>query len=414
MPSRFKLSKQSYARFLITLLMGFSSGLPLLLTRSTLKAWLTEGGIDIKAVGFFSLVALPYGFKFAWSPIVDWLRPFKMGRRRGWLLIAQCGIAGGLAALAACTPGVNSIWLIACAAVWTAFWSATQDVVVDAYRRESFADEDLGLASSIYVTAYRVALLVAGGGALYMASVFSWRESYLAMAAAMAMAMAVTWFAPEPSLASAAPPRTLRESTIGPLREFFARDGAWTILAFVVLYKLGEQMASDMLNPFFLKIGFSKPEIAAVAKFYGFWAAIAGGLAGGWAIRRMNVLAALLAFGILQSAALALFSWLAAVGPNTIYLAVAVGAENFSSGMATAGYMTFMATQTDRRFTATQYALLSSVTGVIGPIAGAATGVMAERLGWSGFFVACIFATAPGLALLWPLRRLSRRSEAIA
>lgn len=395
------------SRFAFAALMGFSSGLPLLLTRSTLRTWLVDGGVDIKAVGFFALVTLPYAFKFVWAPAVDRWELFGLGRRRGWILASQAGLALGLLALALIEPSPSTLALTAAAALWTAVFGATQDVALDAYRRESFPDLELGLASSVFVTGYRVALLAAGGGALYLADVLGWRESYLCMAGLVGCGTAISLIAPEPP-ATAPPPRTLKESVVGPLAEFFKRDGAILILLFVLLYKIGEQMASDMFNPFFRIVGFSKTEIAAVAKVYGFWATILGGFAGGWALKRLGAIQALFVFGCLQSLALLLFSGLASAGPNTIYLAVAVGCENFASGMATAAYLAFMATQTNRRFTATQYALLSSLLGAAGAIAGSATGVLADALGWRGFFVACVACTVPGLALLLPLRRLAK------
>jgi PAT family beta-lactamase induction signal transducer AmpG len=248
--------------------MGFSSGLPLVLTRSTLKAWLTEGRVDLKTVGFFTLVAFPYSFKFIWAPAVDRWAPLGLGRRRGWLIVSQLGIIAGLVALALSEPGPDTLGLVALAAAWTAFFGATQDVVIDAYRRETFPDEELGLASSLFVSSYRVALLAAGGGALYLADVFSWRDSYFVMAGLMAASIAVTLVAPEPQV-EAAPPKSLRESAIGPLTDFFKRSGAPTILAFILLYKVGEQMASEMFNPFFIQIGFTKTEIAEVSMAFG-------------------------------------------------------------------------------------------------------------------------------------------------
>lgn len=406
------------ARFWLALLMGFSAGLPLLLTRSTLKTWLTVGRVDLKTVGFFSLVAFPYSFKFVWSPAMDRWDPLGLGRRRSWLLLSQAGIALGLVAIGSLRPGPDTLPLVAIAAVWTAFCGASQDIVVDAYRRETFRDEELGLASANYVLGYRVALLAAGAGALYLADVSSWTLAYFAMAGLMACGFAVTALAPEPT-SVAPPPKTFAEAVSGPLLEFFKRPSAPLILAFVLAYKIGEQMASDMLNPFFVKIGFELKEIAAIAKVFGFYATVAGGIVGGWIVARVSILRALALFGVLQSAALGLFALLAQAGPNRELMALAVASENFTSGMATSAYMAFIASQTNRRFTATQYALLSSLIGVAAMTTGPIGGALAESLGWSAFFVACMAATAPGLALLYPLRKLlnepdetSSRSEA--
>ena len=393
-------------RFALSLLMGFSAGLPLLLTRSTLKTWLTVEKIDLKVVGFFSLVILPYSYKFLWAPAMDRWDPLGLGRRRSWLLISQLGLVAGLLALAFIQPGPDTLAWVAIAAVWTALCGASQDIVVDAYRRETFRDEELGLASANYVLGYRVALLAAGAGALYIADYRSWHEAYVAMAALMACGIGVTFFAKEPAIDSPAP-KTFQDAVVAPLTEFFKRKEAFLILAFVLFYKIGEQMASDMLNPFLVKIGFQLKEIASVAKVFGFWATIGGGIAGGWLIMKMPLTRALFIFGILQSAALLLFAVLAEAGPRSDLLALAVAAENFTSGMATSAYMAFMASQTNRRFTATQYALLSSLLGVASMFAGATTGVLAVNVGWTAFFIICVACTIPGLALIYPLKRLA-------
>jgi PAT family beta-lactamase induction signal transducer AmpG len=391
-------------RLLIVLLMGFSSGLPLLLARSTLKAWLTEEGLDLKTIGFFSLVVLPYAWKFLWSPVMDRYSPLRLGRRRSWLLITQSGLILSLVAISFLSPKTD-LALLAIAAFAVAFFSASQDIVIDAYRREILPDEELALGSSLYVTGYRLALLVAGAGALFTADHIPWPQVYLLMAGFMLIGLITTIFSPEPEV-DAAPPRTLRESVVGPLREFFRREGAWMILAFVVLYKIGESMASDMFNTFFLKTGFSKTEIAAVAKAFGIWAAIAGGLTGGALVVRLKYYRSLWLFGILQAVGLLLFSVLAQIGTNVTMLGIAVGVENFTSGMATAAFLAFMASQANKRFTATQYALLSSLSGVPGAIFGATTGILAEQLGWTMYFIACALFTIPGLLLLLFMKKL--------
>lgn len=388
---------------MIVLLMGFSSGLPLLLVGGTLKAWMTEAGIDIKTIGFFALVSLPYTWKFVWSPIMDRYTP-PLGRRRGWLVISQIGLAIALVMLSRVQPAENTALLAFCAFL-VAFFSASQDIVVDAYRREILPDEELGLGSSIAVLGYRLGVLVAGAGALYFAEVVPWSKVYLVMAGCMAVGIVTTLLSPEPKV-EAPPPRTLQESVVGPLREFFQRNGAWTILAFVLFYKIGDSMASDMFNTFFLLKGYSKSEIASVAKLFGLWATIGGGLVGGALIVRLKLYRSLWIFGVMQALSTLSFTALAMAGTNIAALAVAVAAENFTSGMATAAYVAFMATQSNKRFTATQYALLTSLMGVPRAIFGATTGVLAETLGWELFFAACAAFAIPGLLLLFRLKTL--------
>jgi PAT family beta-lactamase induction signal transducer AmpG len=254
------------------------------------------------------------------------------------------------------------------------------------------------------VIGYRAALLVTGAGALIIADHLSWRETYWIMAAMMLVGIITTLFAPEPVI-EAPPPRTLRESVVEPFKEFFKRDGAIQILAFVLLYKIGEQMASEMYTTFLLIIGFTKTEIGTVAKLIAVWAMIAGGVVGGTLIIRLNMYRSLWIFGILQSIAILLFSVLAKIGHNVPFLAAAMGIESFASGMATTAYMAFMAMQTQRRFSATQYALLASLIGVPRTICAASTGILAEMLGWPGFFVACTIFTIPGLLMLLTMKK---------
>jgi PAT family beta-lactamase induction signal transducer AmpG len=385
--------------------MGFSSGLPLLLVGGTLKGWLAEKGIDLKTIGFFSVVGMPYAWKFVWSPLMDRFVP-PLGRRRGWLAFSQLGVMASLILLSFVDPQKN-ISLMAVCALLVAFFSASQDIVVDAYRREILPDEELGLGSSLYVFGYRLAMLASNAGAFILADHISWTATYWIMAAFMFVGLATTYFAPEPDV-EAPPPRSLKESVIGPLLEFFRRDSAWLILAFVVLYKIGESMASDMFNPLYIQLGFTKTQIGGIAKGVGFWALIVGGIAGGTLIVRFGIYHCLWAFGILQSLGLLLFSVLSEAGQSLVWLGVSVGTENLFSGMATSAYVAFMASQTNKRFTATQYALLSSLMGVPRIFFGASTGILAEHLGWTMYFVACSVFTIPGLLLLIPLRRFLR------
>jgi PAT family beta-lactamase induction signal transducer AmpG len=387
------------ARMLVALLMGFASGLPLLLTGSVLQAWLKDGGVDLTSIGLFALVGLPYTLKFLWSPLFDRYTPPLLGRRRGWLMLAQFALAAALLLLSFAEPSADDLLLVSLAAMLVAFFSASQDIVVDAYRRESLADAELGLGSALYVNGYRVGMLLAGGGGLILADWASFPAMYRIMAGLMALCVVVTLAAPEPPLPEGRP-RTLADAVVLPFRDYFARDGAWIALAFILLYKLGDTMASAMTTPFYLDLGYSKTEIGAVVKWFGFWATIAGGTLGGVWILRIGIERALWLFGIGQMLSTLGFVALAGAGHNVPALAAVVALENFTAGLGTAAFVGFMGSLTDRRFTATQYALLSSLMGVPRVLASAPTGWFAELLGWPGFFALCALIALPGLALL--------------
>jgi len=391
-------------RMLTALLMGFSSGLPLLLaTGSVLQAWLKEAGVDLGTIGLFALVGLPYTLKFLWAPLLDRFAPISgMGRRRGWLLLIQITLIAAIAGLGLTDPE-QSLPLVTLAAFLAAFFSASQDIVIDAYRRESLADDEQGLGASFYVNGYRIGLLLASGGGLILADFIPFQAVYAIMAAAMIPGLMTTWLCSEPPVVAGAP-RTLREAVVEPFIEYFARQDALLILLFVLLYKVGEMMASQMTTPFYLDLGFTKTEIGAVVKLFGFWATVIGGLLGGLLMLRLGVYRALWLFGVLQAAGLSGFVILAQLGHNLPGLALAITSENLFSGMATTAYVAFMATLTHRKFTATQYALLSSLMGIPRVILNAPTGYLATALGWEGFFLFCMAATLPGLWLLTRFR----------
>lgn len=392
-------------RMLVALLMGFSSGLPLLLTGSVLQAWLKDGGVDLKQIGFFALIGLPYTLKFLWAPLFDrYVLP--LGRRRGWLLLMQLAVAAALLLLAAADPTPERLVLVAVAGFLVALFSASQDIVVDAYRRESLAEAELGLGSALYVNGYRVGMLLAGGGGLILADHLSFAAMYQIMALAMAACVLVTLCSPEPE-APENRPRTLRDAVVLPFLDYFTRDGAWLILAFILLYKVGDTMASAMTVPFYLELGYSKTEIGAVVKLFGFWATIAGGTLGGIWILRIGMHRALWWFGIGQLLSTLGFVVLSQLPPTEVALAAVVAVENFTAGLGTAAFVGFMAALTDRRFTATQYALLSSLMGVPRVLLAAPTGWMAQALGWPGFFLLCAAIALPGLLLLRWVTRLS-------
>ena len=392
-------------RMLIALLMGFASGLPLLLTGSVLQAWLKDGGIDLASIGLFALVGLPYTLKFLWAPLFD-RYALPLGRRRGWLITMQLALAAALAALSLAQPTPDHLLWVSAASLIVAFFSASQDIVVDAYRRESMSDDELGLGSALYVNGYRIGMLLAGGGGLIIADHTSFAFMYQLMATCMAVCVIVTFYASEPLLLKGSP-TTLREAFILPLRDYIERDGAWVALAFILLYKIGDTMASSMTTPFYLELGYSKTEIGAVVKLFGFWATIAGGTLGGLIIMRIGMTRALWLFGLGQMLSTLGFVVLAYCGHNNIALAAVIAIENFTGGLGTAAFVGFMGALTNRRFTATQYALLSSLMGVPRVLLSAPTGWLALSIGWPAFFVLCTLIAVPGLMLIRSVARLT-------
>lgn len=390
------------ARMLIAGIMGFYAGLPLLLTGSVLQAWMHESGIDLTTIGLFALVGLPYTLKFVWAPLLDRFTISRLGRRRSWLLIAQICLVTALVLLAHTNPGLNP-FIVACCALIIAFFSATQDAVIDAYRRESLADSEQGLASSFYVNGYRIGMLLASGGGLIIADHTGFSSMYLIMAGVMATAILITLIAPEPDPHTDTP-KTISEAVVRPFTEFIQRRHAILILLFIVLYKAGDTMASHMTMPFYLETGFTNTEIAAIVKLFGFWATIAGGLIGGVLILRIGIYAALWLFGILQAVSTAGFVLLVHLGHSMSALATVISFENISGGMGTAAFIAYMASQTDRRFSATQYALLSSLMGIPRVFIAIPTGWIAETVGWQQFFIICSLVAIPGLLVLMRLK----------
>jgi PAT family beta-lactamase induction signal transducer AmpG len=391
-------------RMLVVALMGFVSGLPLLLTGSVLQAWMKEAGVDLATIGLFALAGLPYTLKFVWAPLFDRYVPLALGRRRGWLLLVQLGLIGALVLLAESSPAASPLG-VAIAALLVTFFSASQDIVVDAYRREVLADDEQGLGAALAVNGYRLGMLLASGGGLILADHWAFPTVYLFMAGCMLVGVATTLLAAEPG-APAGHPRSLREAVVDPFVDYFQRPDAVVILLFILLYKIGDAMAAHMTTPFYLDVGFTKTEIGTVVKLFGFWATVLGGLAGGVLILRLGIVRALWGFGVLQALSTAAFVILAVAGPDLGALTAVIAFENLSSGLGTSAYVAFMATLTNRRFTATQYALLSSLMGIPRVLAAAPTGWLAAELGWTTFFVGCALAALPGL---WVLGWLQRR-----
>jgi PAT family beta-lactamase induction signal transducer AmpG len=385
-------------RMIVALLMGFACGLPLLLTSTLLQAWMKEEGVDLTMIGLMALVGLPYTLKFLWAPFFDRFIPSSLGRRRGWLLIAQTGLALSIAGLGFTDPSRHPAALV-CAALLVTFFSASQDIVVDAYRREDLSDEELGLGSSLYINGYRVGMLLASGGGLILADHLSFTLVYLIMACCLLPGIITTLLTTEP-VTREGTPKTLREAVTEPLVEYFSRENAVLILAFILLYKIGDTMASAITTPFYLDIGFSKTEIGTIVKIFGFWATVAGSLIGGVLMLRTGINRSLWIFGFLQAVSTAGFVLLARIGHSVPLLSGVIAFENLTGGMGTAAYAAFMASITNKKFTATQYALLSSLMGVPRVLASAPTGFMAKHMGWENFFVFCVFIAIPGMLLL--------------
>lgn len=394
---------------LVAFLMGLNCGMPLLLTSTVLQAWMTEQGVNLSVIGVFSLVGLPYTLKFVWAPIFDRYIPPFLGRRRGWLLIVQLILILTVASLGLTDPG-QTPWLVALAACFVTFFSASQDIVVDAYRREDLRDNQLGLGSSLYVNGYRIGMLLSGSGGLILADHFTFGQVYLLMAASLLVGVVTTLLCKEPPLTGRRP-RTLREAVVEPFVEYFSRDHALVLLLFILLYKIGDQMASTLTTPFYLALGFSKTQIGVVAKLFGFWSTVIGGLLGGIIMLRIGIIRSLWIFGILQTVGILSFSVLAVIGYTVPGLIIAIVLEQLTSGMGTCAYVAYMASLTNKRFTAAQYALLSSCMGVPRVIIAAPAGWIAELVDWPLFFLGCTLAAIPGLLLLPLVARQYRQEE---
>jgi PAT family beta-lactamase induction signal transducer AmpG len=401
---------------MLILPLGIASGLPLLLTFSTLSAWLAGVGVSRSAIGAFALVGTPYAFKFLWSPLIDRLPPpLPIGRRRGWGVSIQIGLIAAIVGLGLCNPKHN-LKVVGMLALLVAFLSASQDIVIDAYRVEILAEEQQGPGAGMIQTGYRIGMLIAGAGALIIAGSLGWFAAYATMAALLGVAMLVFLFAPEPALQLETETNShrgrdafeqwLATAVIGPFADFMRRPLWVVILIFVLGYKLGEAMAGVMAMPLYISLGFSLDEIAAVSKLFGFFATIVGALMGGLVTTRLGVVRALILCGLLQSAG-NLFYVLQAIGGHRLdYLALCVAAENLTGAMAGSALVAYLSDLCSPDFTATQYALLSSLAAVGRTIFASSGGVLADSLGWVRFFLLTTVVTIPALLLLiWIARR---------
>lgn len=389
--------------------LGFASGLPLALTSGTLQAWLTVAGVDIRAIGMFSLVGLPYTVKFLWAPLMDRFTPPWLGRRRGWIVTAQAASIAGLAALAVSGPEaaggpVEALWLVGALAALVAFFSASQDIAFDAYRADLLRPAERGPGAAVSVTGYRLAMLVSGALALILAQRIGWRETYLLMAVLMAAGLAATLLSPEPEQPPA-PPRTLAEAVWGPLQEFFSRRAAAWLLLLIVLYKLGDAFAGSLTTAFLIRgMGFTPTEVGVVNKGMGLAATIVGALVGGGLTAQWGLFRSLLCFGVLQAVSNLAFMALAWTGKSYAVMVAAVAFENLSGGMGTATFVALLMALCDHRYTATQFAALSALAALGRVFVGPPSGYLVEAVGWVRFFFVTFLAALPGLWLVWRQR----------
>ena len=394
-------------RMLICVFTGFASGLPLFLLFNLVPAWLRSEQVDLKTIGLFALIQFPYTWKFVWSPFLDRYVLPVLGRRRGWMLLSQVGLLLVIAMLGGFSPQTEmSSIVLFCTLL--AFLSATQDIAVDAYRRELLSDSELGLGNAIHVNAYRIAGLVPGSLSLILADHLPWSMVFIITALFMLPGMAMTLMVSEPHRAS--PPRTLREAVVEPFHEFITRQGwksALLILAFLLFYKLGDSMCTALATPFYLDMGFSKSDIGLIAKNAGLWPSIIGGMIGGLWMLKIGINRALWLFGVVQIVSIFGFAWLASVGHHAeitaierAQLALVIGMEALGVGLGTVAYVAFMAHTTHPAYTATQFALFTSLMAMPRTFANAATGWLVETMGWTNFFFMCALLAIPGMLLL--------------
>ena len=390
-------------KILICIFTGFTSGLPLFILISLLPAWLRSSGLDLKAIGLFALIQFPFTWKFLWAPLFDRFT-FSMGRRRGWLIIFQILLLLTIALSGFIDP-VSQLTSIAIISTIIAFFSASQDVVIDAYRRELLLDRELGLGNAIHVNAYKIASLVPGSLSLVLADFFAWDFVFIVTALFMLPGIIMTLLVSEPKL-KAAPPKTLKEAVIEPLKEFKNRKGlnnALLILLFIFLYKIGDSMATALATPFYLDLGFSMTEIGLIAKNAGLWPGILGGILGGIWMMKLGINKALWIFGFMQMFATLSFAWLAYVGDNNAVLAITVGLEFFAAGLGTTAFVAYIAKTTNPSYTATQFALFTSLASVPRTLTNASTGYLVEFFGWQTFFIFCFVIAIPGMLLLFKI-----------
>ena len=388
-------------RMLICIFTGFASGLPLYILISLVPAWLRTEGVGLKEIGLYTLIGLPYTWKFFWSPLLERYPLPLLGRRRGWMLLTQISLLCSIAVL----PQFNTttqLWPLAALCALIAFLSATQDIVIDAYRRELLPDVELGLGNSIHVNAYRIAGLVPGSLSLILADFLPWDTVFLITAAFMSIAIVLTLSIREPNHPNPTP-ATLQAAIVEPLREFFQRLGlsqALLVLSFMFLYKLGDNMATALATPFYIDMGFELSQIGIIAKHAALWPMIVGGLLGGLMMVKIGINRALWVFGLVQLISIFGFALMAHVGEGLWLLALVIGFEYLGVGLGAATFIAFIARTTSRVHSATQFALFTALTAVPRTVANAGTGYLVEAVGWEQFFYVCALLALPGMLLL--------------
>ncbi len=403
-------------RMLICVFTGFASGMPLYVLFQMVPVWLREGGVSLAEIGLFSLVGIPYTWKFLWAPLMDRYVPPFLGRRRGWMLVTQIALVFSIGVLGMFEPA-QSTWLIAWLAVAVAFFSASQDVVLDAYRREILADEELGMGNAIHVQAYRISSLVPGSLSLILADILPWSSVFWITAGFMFVGVTMSLMVSESD--SELPAASgLRQALVAPFSEYLHRRG-WSglllVLCFMFLYKIGDNMATALSMPFYLEMGFSKTEIGLIAKHAALWPAIIGGLVGGLIMVRVGINRALWMFGVVQMVSILGYALLASTGPELWLLAAVISLEYLGVGMGTAAFTAFIARETSKTYAATQFALFTALAAVPRTLANASTGIIVERIGWVDFFLFCTLLALPGLLLLvWVAPWKSQPSTAVA
>lgn len=388
-------------RMLICIFTGFSSGLPLYILIQLVPAWLRVEGVGLAEIGLFALIGFPYSWKFLWSPIMDRYVPPFLGRRRGWMLISQLAVLASIIALGLVDPK-SAIGWVAFLSALVAFFSASQDIVLDAYRRELLRDHEMGLGNSIHVQAYRLAGVVPGALGVILGDYLPWSVVFLVMAGFMLIAIITTLTIRE-ALEEPPVPRSLRESVVEPFREFIHRCGslgALEVLAFMFLYKLGDNMATALSSAFYIDLGFSLTEIGAIAKSASLVAAIVGAMLGGLIMIKVSINRALWLFGLVQLISILGFALLAELGPHRLALAVVISFEYLGVGLGTAAFTAFIMRATSPAFAATQFALFTALAALPRNLANATTGFIVERIGYTDFFLLCTVIALPGMLML--------------
>ena len=383
---------------LTILALGFSSGLPISLVGSTLQAWMATEKVDLSLISVFSLVGLPYTLKFVWAPLMDRYVPPFLGRRRGWMLVTQLALALCIALTAFCNPKLYP-GLMASVAVLVAFFGASQDIVVDAFRTDTLHAEEFGAGAATATLGYRLGMLFSGAMALILADRISWQSVYLIMACAMVVGVVGTFVLPEPDSSKIAP-KSLVDAVVLPFVDFFKRPGAIELTLFVIIYKLDTVVAQALQTVFMMGLGFTKTDIGAVTKGFGLIATITGTIVGGAWMVKLGIRKALWIFGILQAIPGICYYSLSLLGHHYPVMVATIASENFFSGMGNAAYSAFLMSLCNPKFTATQFALLTSLMALTRTVAGAPTGFLAESVGWPNYFLISMLLAVPGLALL--------------